>query len=275
MIGNYMAKFWNILNVSFTVREQTKCINVGMQTYLRLKPSTLIDAKSVAFQLESSNQTTRPLGQHAAVVVVVEDTSCPAMRWLGLVRCSPCLSYNFSPSTSLVSLKLVVFFFHVLPNFGYKHKWIWGGFWHSETSWVTIQTHLRMNAKRLVFDGQMHLVPSRPQLILPRIPKRTLEDPRSAVIILKLTVLIPSWLPKLFQLGYGTLSVYFVLSYQHHMARMVIPFDSWNIFRNLWLPTTEQAAVAGHNTRVVGGLLPDTKPSGVGCTGCSQHLRPL
>lgn len=162
--------------------------------------TTLIDAKSIAFQLESSNQTTRPLGQHAAVVVVVEDTSFPAMRWLGLVRCSPCLSYNFSPSTSLVSFKLVVFFFHVLPNFGYKHKWIWGGFSHSETSWVTFQTHLRMNAKTLVFDGRMHLVPSRPQLFLPGIPKRKLEDPRSAVIILKLTVLIPSWLPKLVQL---------------------------------------------------------------------------
>lgn len=55
------------------------------------------------------------------------------------------------------------------------------------------------------------------------------------------------------------------------MARMVIPFDSWNIFRNLWLPTTEQAAVAGHNTRVVGGLLPDTKPSSVGAVSLATE----
>ena len=63
-----------------------------------------------------------------------------------------------------------------------------------------------MNAKRLVFDGQMHLVPSRPQLFLPRIPKK-LKGPWSAVIILKLTVLIPSWLQKIVQLVWHALSI--------------------------------------------------------------------
>ncbi len=121
---SYMAKFWNILNVFECIIHSSWTNKVHKRSNANIPqfqtPTSLTDFTVHLYrpsQLHSnSNPPTkkpplkaRPLGQHAAfVVVVVDDTSrCAAMRWLGSVD-RVFLRFHIA-SVSLVSLKLVAF----------------------------------------------------------------------------------------------------------------------------------------------------------------------